>query len=114
MAIDKVRVTMALADRYYMRDEYHPPRITTKLIVVLIVAFVLQSALLIYADIDTFEQLALTVTGLSKGKVWQLFTFQFLHACPWPWHVLFNCLGLYFFGRPVETMLGGKKFLGLY
>jgi hypothetical protein len=28
--------------------------------------------------------------------------------------VLFNCLGLYFFGRPVEEMVGSKKFLGLY
>jgi hypothetical protein len=28
--------------------------------------------------------------------------------------VLFNCLGLYFFGRPVEEMVGAKKFIGLY
>jgi membrane associated rhomboid family serine protease len=56
----------------------------------------------------------LSVVGLSKGKVWQLFTFQFLHLAPMPWHVLFNCLGLYFFGKPVEEALGPKRFLNLY
>jgi membrane associated rhomboid family serine protease len=105
---------MALADRHYMRDGYHPPRITTALILVLIGAFAVQSALQFYGDIDAINQLGLTAAGLKQGKVWQILTFQFLHSCPWPWHVLFNCLGLYFFGRPVEETLGGKRFLGLY
>jgi hypothetical protein len=29
-------------------------------------------------------------------------------------HVLFNCLGLYFFARPLEEVLGGRRFLSLY
>src|SRR5262249_32699015 len=49
-----------------------------------------------------------------RGEVWQLLTFQFLHSVPMPWHVLFNCLGLYFLGRPVEERLGSKRFLWLY
>src|SRR5437899_9851920 len=105
---------MSLADRFYMRDAYHAPRMTTWLIVILIAAFVVQSLLLFYGDFRVSEQLALSVDGLRHGKIWQLFTFQFLHSCPWPWHVLFNCLGLYFFGRPVEEMVGEKKFLLLY
>lgn len=105
---------MALADRHYMRDEYHSPRATTILIVVLIGAFVLQSLLLFYGGVNAIGQLGLTVAGVGAGKVWQLITFQFLHSAPWPWHVLFNCLGLYFFGRPVEQTLGSKRFLWLY
>jgi len=105
---------MGLADRFYMRDAYHAPRMTTRLIIVLIVAFIVQSLLLFYGDIAISEHLALSAEGLRHGKVWQLVTFQFLHSCPWPWHVLFNCLGLYFFGRPVEEMVGEKKFLLLY
>jgi membrane associated rhomboid family serine protease len=105
---------MGVADRYYMRDEYHPPRVTTKLIITLIVAFVIQSVLQFYGDLDVYQHLALSVHGLKHGKIWQLVTFQFLHSVPMPWHVLFNCLGLYFFGRRVEESLGGKKFLGLY
>jgi membrane associated rhomboid family serine protease len=105
---------MGLADRNYMRDEYHPPRVATKLIVVLIVAFVVESILVFYFNIDVLKHLGLTVAGIKAGKVWQLLTFQFLHSTPWPWHVLFNCVGLYFFGRPVEERLGSKKFVILY
>ena len=103
-----------MADRFYMRDSYHPPRVSTILIVVLIVCFVIQCMLMFYGDVGVIQQLGLTVAGLSQGKVWQLFTFQFLHSYPWPLHVLFNCLGLYFFGRPVEEVFGSKKFLVLY
>ena len=97
-----------------MRDSYHPPRVSTILIVVLIISFVIQCMLMFYGDVGVIEQLGLTVAGLREGKVWQLFTFQFLHSYPWPLHVLFNCLGLYFFGRPVEEVFGSKKFLVLY
>jgi membrane associated rhomboid family serine protease len=105
---------MGLADRNYMRDEYHPPHVATKLIVVLIVAFVIESVLVFYFNVDVLKHLGLTVAGIKSGKVWQLLTFQFLHSTPWPWHVLFNCLGLYFFARPVEERLGSKKFVVLY
>jgi membrane associated rhomboid family serine protease len=122
---------MALADRDYQREEYHPPRYTTKLIVVLIVAFVLQSAFHIHvthrkvdpmkalvgqedSGFDSFKWLGLSGDGLKHGYVWQLVTFQFMHAVPAPWHVLFNCLGIFFFGRPVEERLGGRKYLSLY
>ncbi len=105
---------MALSDRRYMRDEYHSTHLTTKLIFVLIGAFVLQSLLLFYGDINVSDEFALSVAGIRAGKIWQLFTFQFLHMCPWPFHVLFNCLGLYFFGRPVEETLGPRRFLRLY
>ena len=106
-----------------MRDEYHPPRYTTILIVVLLVAFVLQSICLFYGGFSSRQHpdgapylrlLALSLTGIRHGYVWQFLTFQFLHSTPWPWHVLVNCLFLYFFGRSVETMLGSKKFLGIY
>lgn len=97
-----------------MRDEYHPPQITTKLIITLIIAFVIQSMLLFYGDFSVHRHLALSVEGISSGKLWQFITFQFLHSVPWPWHVLFNCLGIYFFGRRVEEALGAKKFLCVY
>ena len=105
---------MALSDRSYMRDAYNVPRVTTILIVGLLVAFVVQSLLSFYGDFNGLRFFGLTVSGLREGKVWQILTFQFLHTIPWPWHVLGNCLGLYFFGRPVEENLGSKRFLTLY
>lgn len=56
--------------------------------------------------------LSLSLAGLAHGYVWQLLTFQFLHD-GWM-HILFNSLGLFFFGRPVEHVLGRSRFLQLY
>ena len=111
---DYCQDAMALADRDYQREEYHPPRYTMRLIVVLLVAFLIQSVLAIYHRVDITKVLALSLPGLRHGWVWQLITFQFMHSVPLPWHVLFNCVGLYFFGRPVEERLGSRRFLWLY
>ena len=58
------------------------------------------------------EHLALSLEGLRHGYVWQLLTFQFLHA-GWM-HLLFNLLAIYFFGRSVEFVLGRRRWLALY
>ena len=103
-----------LADRHYMRDTYNPARYTPILIGVLIGAFVIQSIFFFYTGFNSYRFFGLTVSGLHQGRIWQLLTFQFLHSCPWPWHVLLNCLALYFFGRSVEETLGSRRFLTLY
>src|SRR5204862_2687316 len=43
---------------------------------------------------------ALSATQLRRGFVWQPVTYMFLHADLW--HILFNLLFLWFFGREVE------------
>lgn len=105
---------MSLADRSYLREEYNPPRVTNYLLIGLLVAFFVQCLVWFYGGWDARNHLGLTLDGIRHWKLWQLITYQFLHAAPWPWHVLFNCLGLYFFGRPVEETLGSRKFISLY
>jgi membrane associated rhomboid family serine protease len=105
---------MAVSDRFYMRESYNPPNLSTRLIFVLIGAFFLQCILLFYFEVDVNTHLALSGGGLLHGKIWQLLTFQFLHSAPMPWHLLFNCLGIYFFGRRVEEVFGSRRFLGIY
>jgi membrane associated rhomboid family serine protease len=56
--------------------------------------------------------LALFPADLAKGYVWELVTFQFLHAGVL--HIGLNCAMLYMFGRPVEEALGRANFLKLY
>jgi membrane associated rhomboid family serine protease len=51
-------------------------------------------------------------TAIWGGQVWRFLTFQFLHANLQ--HLLFNMLGLYFFGQMMETYLGRERFLGFY
>ena len=45
-------------------------------------------------------------------RPWTLITYMFLHGSLW--HLLFNMLGLFFFGPRLELELGGRKFLWLY
>ena len=45
---------------------------------------------------------------------WTPITYMFLHDPSGLSHILFNMLGLYFFGPVVEGRLGSKHFLRLY
>lgn len=52
-------------------------------------------------------------------KIWQVFTHMFMHASYvgdtiFIFHILFNMLGLWMFGGPVEQTIGRNKFLILY
>ncbi len=49
---------------------------------------------------------------LGNAQIWRLVGFQFLHANLY--HLLFNMIGLYFFGPLVERYLGGKRYLAFY
>ncbi len=50
--------------------------------------------------------------GSGFPQVWRFVTFQFLHANVE--HLLFNMIGLLFFGPVVEQYLGGKRYLAFY
>ncbi|TAE34086.1 MAG: rhomboid family intramembrane serine protease [Cytophagales bacterium] len=45
-------------------------------------------------------------------RPWTLFTYMFTQVDPF--HILFNMLGLYWFGRLVDEYLGARRLLGLY
>ncbi len=47
-------------------------------------------------------------------RPWTAVTYMFLHATPGIGHVLFNMIGLFFFGPRLETRLGSPNFLRLY
>jgi membrane associated rhomboid family serine protease len=109
-----------LDDRPYMRSDYRPPRTpfqirptaTNLLIVALVIAFFAQ-----YYQNQTYQQfiqdnLELSPSGLLRGKLWELLTFQFLHAGLF--HLLFNTITLWSMGRYVEERLGKAHFLTLY
>lgn len=49
---------------------------------------------------------------LTRGTVWQLATYMFLHAGPG--HILFNMLGLWMFGVELERMWGTRFFVRYY
>jgi len=103
---------MGLADRHYMREPTSHWRFsaTVTLVIALVVAFIFQKAI-ISPRINN-DYLALSLEGLKHGYVWQLLSFQFMHAGPL--HLIMNCFTLWMFGREVEEVLGKPRFLTLY
>ena len=59
-----------------------------------------------------FQEGALFGPFVADGEWWRLVTSSFLHAGPI--HLLFNALMLWWFGRPLENLLGRGRFLGIY
>jgi membrane associated rhomboid family serine protease len=109
-----------LEDRDYMRESAtYEPRVSFTFALLIINAAVFVAELVTanlpqrYAIADFESQyLALSLAGLKHGYVWQLLTFQFMHA-GWA-HLILNSLAIFFFGRPVEIALGRRHFLTLY
>ena len=85
---------------------------TVVLIIINALVFIVQVGVLRTTFVNQY--LALSLDGLYHGRVWQFFTYQFLHSTPWPWHLLLNCWALFVFGREVERSLGTRRFLVLY
>src|SRR5262245_27054674 len=95
-----------------------PPYVMWLLIVVNLIVFVAQ----VRDDPEQVIQvehiagvIPVALTGRSGGGLWPpltLITYQFLHIDFW--HVLFNVIYLFVFGRDVEEMLGHWRFLAFY
>lgn len=51
-------------------------------------------------------------SAIFEFSIWEFITFQFLHGSLG--HLLFNCIGLFFFGPWMERWWGSRKFLIFY
>jgi len=117
-----------LEDRDYMRQpefddsrwtlRFHPRwSWTLALLLAYAVVFVAEilvspaPRLLIPGNAFCNEYFALSRQGIERGFVWQLVTYQFMHAGFL--HLLFNSWAIFAFGRELESSLGGRRFLAL-
>jgi len=86
------------------------------LVLICIGSFVLESiAIAFVPNLAAFyvKFLALNPTeAFSSFFLWQLLTYQFLHASTS--HILFNMLALYMFGSTMESYWGTRRFLIVY
>jgi membrane associated rhomboid family serine protease len=105
-----------IEDRDYMRQPvYHRFRMsfTVALLTVNAIVFLIECGTCGYPPLfSTNNYFALSVEGLKHGFVWQLLTYQFMHAGLL--HILVNCWVIYVFGREIEETLGPQKFLTLF
>ena len=115
---------MGLSDRDYQRAAppfggAGMPRQPSRLANAPIVKWLLIINIVVfYADMLIFDWLLRgwghfsVATAIEHYQVWRFMSFQFLHADGF--HLLFNMLGLFFFGHFAERWWGSRKFLAYY
>ena len=104
-----------LYDRPYMRRNLSPRLncLTDFLILTLIVSFIFQSVLKLFAvDLPLLRSFGLSFESLKSGFIWTLFTYSFLHEGAL--HLLFNILGIHFISRNLEYSLTRESFIMLF
>jgi membrane associated rhomboid family serine protease len=112
---------MSIYNRSYMRENpahFNRPEWAIKAILIALVAvFLLQNISRHWIGSAFMEQnFSLNLVRLSEGWIHTLLTYGFLHdsSGALPWHLLFNCLMLYWFGKEIESRIGSERFLELF
>lgn len=54
------------------------------------------------------------IPALALTRPWTIVTYMFLHSTSGIMHIVFNMLGLFFFGPRVEERLGSRAFVTMY
>ncbi len=105
-----------LDDRDYMRyarGRYLRSPVTI-LLISLAAIFLLECVLRVFAGTSLALWFGLSLPAIAAHQYWRLITYQFLHDAPWPWHILFNSIGLFFFGRALLEEIGARRFWQVY
>jgi len=92
-----------------------PPRVTILLIIVNAAAYILTSldrGLIQISERWLYWGAFIPVYLTTPAQLYRLITSMFLHANLF--HIFFNMLYLYFFGKSVESVMGGRRYLALY
>ena len=63
---------------------------------------------------EILQSLKLVPRDVLHGEIWQVVTYMFLHSLGSPGHILFNMLGLWMFGAPIEQTWGTTRFVQYY
>ena len=107
---------MGFQDRgYYRRDEGFAPEWSAVMTIIVANVALWVANLLAAGEFPITGFLALKGDMLSKPwECWQLISYGFCHDPTSPWHLVFNMLALWFFGREVEYVIGRGRFLRFY
>jgi membrane associated rhomboid family serine protease len=99
-----------------MRDSYTRRRTSalTWLLSATAAAFLIQLLFARSLPIGLEWTFGLSPMALRAGHVWTLLTYGFLHSTDYLLQVVAYLLIIYFAGREVLPILGGRRFLGLY
>lgn len=95
-----------------MWDGYHWRRVTSWIVAANVAVHLVQVLAGALGAPGLMGPLVLSPAGVAAGSIWQFLTYMWVHADVW--HLMFNMMGLYFLGRPVEDRLGPARFTWLY
>ena len=109
---------MGFSDRsYYRFDNQYRPRSDWTAVITLIIANVAVWVLnLVGGQNFSINQFFALRGDLPENllSVWKLISYGFAHDARTPWHLAFNMLALFFFGRAVEQILGRAEFFRFF
>jgi membrane associated rhomboid family serine protease len=108
---------VGVSDRTYMRRRAPPPIAlgtswTLRLVVFLFAAFLAVHGARAWAGWRGEWALVLSRDAIVEGRWWTILTAALLHVDPI--HLLFNLIGLWYFGKLVEETLGGARYLAFF
>lgn len=110
---------MGVADRDYWKGEVKRTRGGAGSRLTPVVSWLLMlNVAVFFGDMLVFDHWLVRLgvftvgSGLFEARLWELVTFQFLHAGIG--HLLMNMLGLYFFGPWLEQWWGSRRFTAYY
>ena len=111
---------MGIYDRdYYRRSQpgfsLRMPQSMVITLIIVNVALYFVDALFFQRDHALMENLAISSDTLCRPWLWwQFLTYGFAHDPTSAMHLFANMIGLFFLGRYVEQLYGGKEFLRIY
>src|SRR5579864_2581870 len=89
------------------------------LLIANVAVFILEILLRTFSGTSAYNwfvlMFGLVPSGVTHGlRIWQPFTYLFLHDASTIWHILTNMFVLYMFGRELELAWGRNRFLQYY
>lgn len=90
------------------------PPVTLNLIIINVLCWLAAVLLPTRFGLDLTDMLGLHYWGADNFRIWQLLTYMFMHDTGGFGHIFFNMFGVWMFGRTLEQVWGGKKFLFFY
>ncbi len=90
------------------------PPVVLNLIIINAIVWIASVALLNKTDIRLTDLLGMHYFMSEKFRLYQLFTYMFLHDTSSMWHLFCNMFGVYMFGCALEQVWGSRKFLFYY
>ena len=109
---------MSIYNRPYMRADSGgggfggEGQVIKRLIILMVSVYVVQNIFVFWVGTLAFERaFSLSLENLGRGYLHTIVTYGFLHGGlgAMPWHLLFNCLLLFLFGRVVQATLGERR-----